>query len=97
MHRSKDVETMIIAGHHISQQTSGQKEVEPLLTELDKLPSVLGFVSRIAKDNGYFSADNVEKILQPDIEPYIVRFKKVTTKALMSAWASLGKFQKMRL
>ena len=39
------------------------------------MPEELGSVSRIAKDNGYFSADNVEKLVQQDIEPYIVRYR----------------------
>ena len=41
------------------------------MAELDKLPSALGTVSRIALDSGYFSADNVDKILEQSIEPYI--------------------------
>jgi len=38
---------------------------------LDKLPEELGKVKRGALDNGYFSAENVEKLLNQDIEPYI--------------------------
>lgn len=77
-----DVETMIIAGHHISQQTNDKKEVEPLLTELDKLPKELGEAERAALDNGYFSADNVEKMIQQDIEPYIDRYRQSHNQSL---------------
>ncbi len=66
-----DHETMLIVGQHVSQKTNDKQEVEPALTELDKLPSALGTVSRGAKDSGYFSADNVDKILEQSIEPYI--------------------------
>lgn len=68
---SIDLETMLIVGQHISQNTNDKQEVEP--AELDKLPSALGTVSRAALDSGYFSADNVEKVIEQQIEPYIAR------------------------
>jgi len=40
---------------------------------LDKLPEERGTVSRAALDSGYFSADNVEKVLEQQIEPYIAK------------------------
>jgi len=66
-----DTETLLIAGHHVSQKTNDKQEVEPALAFLDSLPSALGKVDRAASDTGYFSADNVEKFLERNIEPYI--------------------------
>ncbi|EDN69273.1 Transposase, IS4 [Beggiatoa sp. PS] len=66
-----DIETMLIVGQHVTQNTNDKQEVEPTLAELDKLPSALGTISRVALDSGYFSADNVEKILEHKKEPYI--------------------------
>ena len=68
---SIDIETMLIVGQHISQNTNDKQEVIPILAALDKLPEELGTISRAALDNGYFSADNVEKIIEKQIEPYI--------------------------
>jgi len=41
------------------------------LAELNKLPKKRGQVERAALDNGYFSDDNVNTLVDEDIEPYI--------------------------
>jgi len=63
--------TMIIVGQHITINTNDKQEVEPAIVELNKLPEELGKVKRAALDNGYFSDDNVNALLDEGIEPYI--------------------------
>ena len=66
-----DNDTMLIEGQHVSQKANDKQEVKPALVELNKLPSALGNVERAALDNGYFSANNVDEIIEQDIEPFI--------------------------
>jgi transposase len=66
-----DGETMLIVGQHVSQKTNDKQEVEPALAELDKLPDELGKVERAGLDTGYFSSDNVDKLIDKKIEPFI--------------------------
>jgi transposase len=68
---SVDGETMLIVGEHVSQKSNDKQEVEPALDELAKLPDELGKVKRAGLDTGYFSADNVDKLEQQNIEPFI--------------------------
>lgn len=66
-----DGETMLIVAQHVSQKTNDKQEVEPALAELDKLPEELGKVERAGLDTGYFSSNNVEKLIDKKIEPFI--------------------------
>jgi len=68
---SVDGETMLIVAGHVSQKANDKQEVEPALDELAKLPEELGKVERAGLDTGYFSADNVDKLNQQNIEPFI--------------------------
>ena len=68
---SVDGETMLIVAEHVSQKSNDKQEVEPALDELAKLPEELGKVERAGLDTGYFSADNVDKLNQKNIEPFI--------------------------
>ena len=68
---SVDQPTMIIVGQHVTQNTNDKQEVELAKAELNKLPKKLGQVERAALDNGYFSDDNVNALVDEDIEPYI--------------------------
>ena len=68
---SVDGETMLIVAEHVSQKANDKQEVEPALEELTKLPEELGKVERAGLDTGYFSADNVDKLNQQNIEPFI--------------------------
>ncbi len=67
----KEVETMLIVAEHVSQKSNDKQEVEPALDELAKLPEVLGKVERAGLDTGYFSAENVDKLNEQNIEPFI--------------------------
>ena len=68
---SVDGETMLIVAEHVSQKANDKQEVEPELDELTKIPEELGKVERAGLDTGYFSADNVDKLNQQNIEPFI--------------------------
>ena len=68
---SVDMETMIIVGNHVSQQTNDKQEVEPALVQLDQLPESLGKVKKAALDSGFFSEHNTNCFEAKGIEPYI--------------------------
>ncbi len=68
---SVDVETMLIVGEHVSQNTNDKQEVAPAVEELKKLPEDMGAVEGLLADTGYFSTTNVELCEQEAIVPYI--------------------------
>lgn len=68
---SVDMETMLIVGNHVSQQTNDKQEVEPALAQLDQLPGSLGKVKKAALDSGFFSEHNTNCFEAKEIEPYI--------------------------
>jgi len=63
-----DQDSLLIVGHSLSNHANDQAEVEPTL---DTIPIELGTPRAAALDNGYFSADNVDKLESRGIEPYI--------------------------
>ena len=79
---SVDQSAMIIVGQHVTQKTNDKQEIEQALAELNKLPEKLGKVERAALDNGYFSDDNVNALLDEDIEPYIATGRKSHNQSL---------------
>ncbi len=68
---SVDMETMLIVGNHVTQHPNDKQEVEPALSELDRLPESLGQVEKAALDSGFFSEKNTERFEKKGIEPYI--------------------------
>ena len=68
---SVDMETMLIVGNHVSQNPNDKQEVEPALSQLDKLPESLGKVEKAALDSGFFSKHNTQQFKEKGIEPYI--------------------------
>jgi transposase len=66
-----DLDTMLIIGQHVSQNTNDKQEVAPALEQLSNLPSDLGDIKKAAADNGYFSKENIEKFEAAGIEPYL--------------------------
>jgi len=66
-----DMATLLIVGAHVTQQANDKQEVEPALQEVGKLPDDLGQVERAALDNGYYSQDNIETLVDQGIEPFI--------------------------
>ena len=63
--------SLLIVGTHVTQKPNDQQEMEPAVAELAKLPETLGAVERMAADNGYGSAHNVEILVTAGIEPLI--------------------------
>jgi len=78
---------MIIVGQHVTQKTKDKQEVEPALAELNKLPEKLGKVERAALDNGYFSDDNVNTLVNENIEPYIATGRQSHNQSLEERFA----------
>jgi len=66
-----DLDTMLIIGQHVSQNTNDKQEVAPALEQLSNLPSELGDIKKAAADNGYFSKKNIDKFEAAGIEPYL--------------------------
>jgi transposase len=66
-----DVETMLIVSPGLSQNANDKNELQPMLEALAELPAELGKVEKILADAGYYSAENVEKCVEREIEPYI--------------------------
>ncbi|MGZ8913837.1 MAG: transposase [Methylobacter sp.] len=66
-----DVETMLIVAATVSQQTNDKQQVEPMLSELEKLPETLGQADALLADTGYFSATNVRTCEAHNIKPLI--------------------------
>jgi transposase len=66
-----DMATLLVVGAHVTQHANDKQEVEPALEELTKLPKDLGQVKRAALDNGYYSQNNVETLVDHGIEPFI--------------------------
>ena len=66
-----DLDTMLIIGQHVSQNTNDKQEVAPALEQLSNLPSDLGEIKKAAADNGYFSKENIERFEAAGIEPYL--------------------------
>lgn len=66
-----DLDTMLIIGQHVSQNTNDKQEVAPALEQLSNLPSDLGEIKKAAADSGYFSKENIERFEAAGIEPYL--------------------------
>ncbi len=66
-----DTESMLIVATEIAQVATDKQQVAPMLEVLAGLPEALGRVERLLADNGYFSAGNVERCVQENIEPLL--------------------------
>ena len=56
------MDSRLIVGNHITQNTNDKNEVTPALEELQKLPESAGKVERAALDAGYHSEENLKKL-----------------------------------
>ena len=63
--------SLLIVGTHATQNPNDKQEMEPAVAELAQLPASLGAVERLAADNGYGSAHNVDILVEHGIEPFI--------------------------
>ncbi len=68
---SVDLDTMLIVGVHVTQNTNDKLEIQPALDELNKLPATQGKIIEATADAGYFSATNVGFCEGAGIIPYI--------------------------
>ncbi len=66
---SVEVDTMRIVGRHLSQHPNDKLEIQPALAALRTLPEALGKVDRLLTDTGYYSATNVSRCLEHEIQP----------------------------
>lgn len=68
---SVDIESMLVVGQHLTQNSNDALEIEPALEALNKLPEELGAIDALLADAGYFSQNNVDSCLEEKILPYI--------------------------
>jgi len=68
---SVDIESMLVVGQHLTQNSNDALEIEPALAALNKLPDELGTIDALLADAGYFSQNNVDSCLEEKILPYI--------------------------
>ncbi|MEE9492106.1 MAG: IS1182 family transposase [Gammaproteobacteria bacterium] len=66
-----DIDTHLIVGNHITQQSNDKQEVEPTLERLKENEASLGKAEGLLADAGYFSADNVAHCEDAGITAYI--------------------------
>jgi len=66
-----DTESLLVVAAHISQNPNDKQELKPVLDALGQLPEVLGAVTTLIADNGYYSETNVELCDGEKITPYI--------------------------
>ena len=85
---SVDMETMLIVGNHVSQHPNDKQEVEPALSELDRLPESLGQVEKAALDSGFFSEKNIERFEKKGIEPHIACGRQTHNQSLEARLAA---------
>jgi hypothetical protein len=64
-------ETMLVMAAHVTQEVNDKRQLQPMLDQLEKLPDVLGIVTALLADHGYFSRDNVEACTKRDVTPFI--------------------------
>jgi hypothetical protein len=70
-HATVDVDTMLIVGRHLSQHPNDKLEIQPALEAVRTLPEALGKVDMLLADTGYYSATNVGRCLEHEIQTYI--------------------------
>ena len=64
-----DTQSMLVVATSMAQVATDKQQVEPMLKVIAGLPDELGRVERMLTDNGYFSAGNVERCAEANIEP----------------------------
>ena len=82
-----DTDTHLIVEQHVTQQPNDKQEIEPALAAIEQLPTVLGKVKKLLADTGYFSAANVEKCIEGDIEPFIAEKRQPHNLPLMERFS----------
>ena len=66
-----DTESMLVVAIDMAQVATDKQQIEPMLDALGALPEELGRIEHLLADNGFFSAANVERCAQENIEPLL--------------------------
>ena len=66
-----DTESLLVVAVGMAQVATDKQQVEPMLPVLASLPEALGRVEQLLADNWYFSAANVERCQEANIEPLL--------------------------
>jgi hypothetical protein len=66
-----DTQTMLVVIPNVSRATNNKREILAVLDKVQALPDVLGQVSTLLGDTGYFSAANVHACEAQGIEPML--------------------------
>ncbi|CAE6872345.1 IS1182 family transposase ISThsp16 [Paraburkholderia aspalathi] len=82
-----DVETMLIMGTTVTQQSNDKRQVAPMIDVLGTLPEPLGQPEVLLADAGYFSAANVATCEAADITPLIAIQRDAHHRPLMERFA----------
>jgi transposase len=77
---------LLIIGAHVTQNTNDKQEMEPALAELAKLPASFGAVQGVNADHGYFSEENVHRVVEAGMEPLIALGRQSHHEALEARW-----------
>lgn len=84
---SVDIETLLIVGHHLSQNPNDKLEIDPALAVLKSLPGQLGTVDSLLADAGYFSEANVDSCQKEQILPFISAHRDKHNQSLKERFA----------
>jgi transposase len=82
-----DIDTMLVVTAHVTQACNDKLEVVPTLVQIAALPDVLGEVTTLVSDNGFFSQANVVACTQAGIEPLLAIKKQDHHEPLMERFA----------
>ena len=82
-----DTETMLVVIPHVSQAPNDKREITPVLDKVAALPEVLGKVTALLADTGYFSAANVDACAVHGIEPMLSMKRELHHIAVLERFA----------
>jgi transposase len=82
-----DTQTMMVVTAHVTQATNDKREIAPVLDKVQALPDVLGQVSALLGDTGYFSAANTQACEASGIEPMLSMKRESHHMALLERFA----------
>ena len=82
-----DTETMWVVTAHVTQAPNDKREIAPVLDKVQALPDVLGQVSALLADRGYFSAANTQACEASGIEPLLSMKRESHPMALLERFA----------
>ena len=66
-----DMDTHLVVAQHVTNCSSDRPQMEPALERLLALPEVMGDVTHVVADQGYFSKKNVKKTAERGVQPVI--------------------------